>query len=142
MLLRSAITAWIAPVGFSSVSVIIVATTFIMMVSPMTMFALVIPAFIIMPLAAIFPAFAITGGINFVVPSVPNKVDLPPASVILAAMLAPVLFMSGWYMQIKRFGGYWVWSTFNDHRLPIDDFRLGLIADVDATVETGLADTD
>src|SRR5882724_3540542 len=138
MLLRSAITAWIAPVGFSSVSVIIVATTFIMMVSPMTMFALVIPAFIIMPFAAIFPAFAITGGINLVVPSVPNEVDLPPASVILAAML----FMSGWHMQIKWFGGYRVRRTFNDHRLPIDDFRLGLIADVYAAVETGLTDAD
>lgn len=108
--------------------------TFIMMVIPVLVSFMVPITFTFM--------FMMAGRISLLVPCILDEIDRSAAGIVFAAMLVPVLFMSGWHPQIdwlyllagrglvgnNRFAEYDVWS--------------GRIANFDATVEPGFADAD
>ncbi len=80
--------------------------------------------------------------IDIVVPSVFYKIDRAATGIVFAAVLAPVLCMTGWYMHID-----WLISDTDRYGMNhdgscVDEFRLGITPDVNATVKAGLGDAD
>lgn len=104
--------------------------------------AALLPATIITGFAATIIAmlFLITRHIFLVVPTVPNEIDPFTASVVFAAMLAPVFGVPGRHMQIHRLTTDR--DTMNHHRFAVDQLRSRIIIDVDLSVKAGLADAD
>lgn len=103
-------------------------------------FAPVVATIVITLIPAVAMLFLITRHIFLVVPVVPNKIDPLTASVVFAAMLAPVFGVTRRHMQIHRLTTDR--NSMNHHRLAIDHLRLRIIIDVDLSVKTGLTDTD
>jgi len=73
-----------------------------------------------------------------VVPVVLHKIDPLPAGAVLVAVLAPVLCMTRRHVQVDRRAHDR--HPLNDDRLWVDQLRRRIAANVDAPVETGLAD--
>jgi hypothetical protein len=92
-----------------------------------------------MPMAIVF---VMAGGISPLVPCVPDEIDRSAASVVLVAVLTPMLFISGRHPQIKRLDMHAGRALVDNERLGIYDIRLGSIANVDPTVETRFAYAD
>ena len=120
----------------SFVMVLVMFVMFIMfimfVISPVTI--IMIAVMIIM--AAMFTAVGF-----FVVLPVPvfmHKIHLTIARIITMAMFAPVARMAGRYAQIQRFQHLLL--THDNDGLAINDLRCWRIADIDATIKTGLAD--
>ena len=98
-------------------------------------------AMVVLVMAAITSVLAILRGIDIVVPPVLHEVDRGAAGTVLAAMLAPVLCMTRWHMQVQRLPGYL--DLLDDYGLAIDQRRAWvLIANLDLAVKAGLTDAD
>ena len=81
--------------------------------------------------------FPVTRNVIALVPGVLHKEHSLAAGIVLASMLAPVFGLTRRYTQINR-------RAIRRHlldcyRLTIDDFRLRVVAEVEATIVVGLA---
>lgn len=85
-------------------------------------------------------ALLIARNVFVAVPIVLHKVDALTAGMILAAMLIPMLGMTGRYPHVNRC--MVIVSMFNDSRFAIDQHGLREIADIDSTVKARLANAD
>lgn len=122
---------------------IVMAVILILLIIP-AIVSVVIPVIIVAVIAAIAHMRAmtllVTGNILMVVPVVLHKVDPFAAGIVLMAVFAPVSGMAGRdvkvdWLAICHHSAY-------DNRLGIDNLRLRVVANVDATVKTGLPHTD
>ena len=100
------------------------------------------PAMLIALLLGIMCTSLLMRNIDLIVPVVFHEIDGMAAGVVLAAVLAPVLGMTGWYMHIDwlindadRYG-------MNHDGSCVDEFRLGKTPDVHAAVKAGLGYAD
>jgi hypothetical protein len=80
--------------------------------------------------------------IDIVVPSIFYEIDRVAAGIVFAAVLAPVLLMTGRYVQIDRLINDTSRGGPNHDRSCVNDFGLGKTPDVNAAVKAGLSDTD
>src|SRR5215471_20914552 len=87
-------------------------------------------------------ALAITRHVDLVVPAVLHEIHRPAASVVFAAVLAPVLGVTGGHVQIQRLLHYAHTRGHDPHWLRTDQQRRRKIADVDTPEKSGLADGD
>ena len=71
-----------------------------------------------------------------------NKIHRLSASVVAAAMLAPLLLMPRWDIQINRLAHHGHGLLDDDHGLLIHDDGRWSVADVDSPIDTGLVDID
>ena len=107
-----------------------------------------------MPIFAVFVSFVMLSAIflritcllmrhiDIVVPVVFYKIDRTAAGIVFAAVLAPVLRMTGRYVHI-----YWLINDtdrcgMNYDRSCVNEFRPGKTPNVNAAVKAGLGDTD
>lgn len=116
-------------------TVMIVAVAVVLLLSTM-----IIPALVTAVILAITMLFLVTRNILVVVPVVLHKVDPLAAGIVFAAVLAPMFGVARRYAQIDRRAA---------HRYPLDDYRLTInhlwrriVADVEPSIEAGLADAD
>jgi hypothetical protein len=122
----------------------------LLIVPVLVLFVLLLVSFVILP-AVIFAliiavtlavASLILRHICFIVPSVTHEIDGSAASIVFAAMLAPVLLVTGRNVHVDWLiddtGGSGVYHDGSR----INDFRLGIVSDVNAAIKTGLADAD
>jgi len=77
-----------------------------------------------------------------VIPIVLHEIDRPAAGMVLSAMPAPVSFMSRWHVQVNGLQDNVLGRLHRHDRLCINDRWRRNIADVDLSVEAGLANTD
>jgi len=80
--------------------------------------------------------------INIIIPPVAHEIDRLAASIIFAAVLAPVFLMTGRHVQVHRLINNAGRSGVDHDGSRINDFRLGIVSDVNAAIKTGLADAD
>ncbi len=95
--------------------------------------------FVVMPLPM---AGLILGHVHIIVPSVPDEIDGAATGIVLGAMLTPVFFMAGRYVQVDRLIDNPGRSCMNHDGFCVDNFRLRIICDVNAAIKAGLTDTD
>ncbi len=107
-----------------------------------------------MPMIAVFVSlvlllaviFAITRlvmrHIDIIVPLIAYEIDRLTAGIIFAAVLAPMFLMAGRYVQVDGVSNNACRCGPNDDRSCVDEFRLRSVSDVNASIKTGLADTD
>lgn len=108
--------------------------TLVMAVVAAVVLAVVLAVF----LTAIALLALIIGNVLAGVPVVLDEVDPLPAGMVLVAILAPVLGVAGWNVQVDRraHDRY----PLDDDRLRVDQLRRRIAANVDAAIEAGLAD--
>ena len=87
-------------------------------------------------------AALVVRNVNVVVPRVLDEVDRLTASIVLAAMLAPVSRMAGRHPQVDRLSDDAGRQRLDHDRLRVDEARRWQRADVDAPVEPRLTDAD
>ena len=80
--------------------------------------------------------------IDIVVPSVFYKIDGAAAGIVFAAVLAPVLLMTGRHVHVKGLINDTDRYGMNHDRSCVNEFRMGKTPYVKATVKAGLGDTD
>ena len=102
--------------------------------------AMIIPVFVTAVITAMTMLFLVTRSVLALVPVVMHKEDPLAAGVVFAAVLVPMFGMARRYAQIDR-------RAF--HRHPLDCYRLTIdhlwrrkAADVESTIEAGVADGD
>jgi len=104
--------------------------------------ALLSAMFLVMLLGVLRIACLVVRNVDIVVPSIFYEIDRVAAGIVFAAVLAPVLRMTGRYVQID-----WLIND-TDRRMPnhdgscVNEFGLGKTPDVNAAVKAGLGDTD
>src|SRR6218665_3966908 len=128
------LTAVVAPVITAVVASIIpsVVATVMPVIAP------VIPT-LIAP-AVVVVVVAVVGHVVVAVPVVTHEVDRLAAGAVAVAVLLPVALMAGRHAQVD--GRHPGRAALHPDGLRIDQARGRGIAQVDATVETGLADAD
>jgi hypothetical protein len=84
----------------------------------------------------------VMGNIDIAVPFILNKIYRLTTGIVLAAMLAPVLLMTGRYTQVDWLDNPTPRHRLYDYRLWVDVFRLWSVPYVNTTIETRLADAD
>lgn len=99
---------------------------------------MIIPALVAAFIPAITMMLLVTRNVLVVIPVVLHEVDPLAAGVVFAAVFAPVFRVARGHMQIDRRAVNQYPLDYN--RLPVDKLRLRIIADVEAAIETGLAD--
>ncbi len=116
-----------------------VASVMSVVVSTIVVIAMIL---MIMSIACIMGAVftAITGCIFIRVPGIRDEIDWTSAGVVLAAIPFPILAMAWWHAQIDRLTSHHF--TLDDDRLRINHSGLRIIANINLTVKTGLADVD
>ena len=80
--------------------------------------------------------------IDIVVPPITHEIDRLAAGVIFAAVLFPVFFMSGRYVQVDWLGNTTGSSLSNHDGSCVNEFWLRKVSDVNVTIKAGLADAD
>lgn len=80
--------------------------------------------------------------IDVIVPSFFYEIDGTAAGIVFRTVLAPLLFMPGWDVNVYRLINDTGRSVMNHDRPCIDDLRPRIGTDVDAAVKTGLAHAD
>jgi hypothetical protein len=80
--------------------------------------------------------------IDIVVPSVFYKIDGAAAGIVFAAVLAPVLLMTGRHVHVKGLINDTDRYGMNHDRSCVNEFGLGKTPYVNAAVKAGLGDTD
>lgn len=90
----------------------------------------------------IIASMAVMRDVFVVVPVVAHEVDRYTACIIFCAMLSPVLFMPGRYVQVDRLGRNIRRRAYDHDRLGINNRRARNIANVDLSVETWLPNGD
>ncbi len=80
--------------------------------------------------------------VNVVIPSVFYEIDRAATCIIFAAVLAPVLLMTGGHMQVDRLINNANRCRSNHDWLCVDDLWLRIVSNVNATIKAGLTDTD
>lgn len=116
-------------------------TFFVFLVTFSVMFFLVLAMAVTMSVAVAFMMdLAVARRVHVVIPVVVDKVDWLAAGSVLAAVFVPVLRVAGRNVKIDRLPLDAHRDLVNNDRLTVDNLRLGKIADIDATIETGLAD--
>jgi hypothetical protein len=125
-------------VTFATFVVVVVVTSIPSIVTPVV--AVVITAITAFVVATIIMVtFPILRNVDMVVPVVLNKVDALVAGVVLTAIPAPMPRVSRFYTQVNWCARY---SPLHHPRLAVQQLRTRIVADVDATIIAGLADTD
>ena len=110
---------------------------------PMIVFVLFPSLFPVMFVVVPLPMTSlILGHVNIVVPSVPDEIDGAATGIILGAVLTPVFFMAGRYVQVDRLIDNPGRSCMNHDGFCVDNFRLRIISDVNAAIKAGLTDAD
>ena len=80
--------------------------------------------------------------ILFLVPVIMHEVDRLTTGVVLPAVFAPVPLVALRHVQIDRLADLAHRRTLDHDRLRVDYSRFRQVADVDASIEAGLADGD
>jgi hypothetical protein len=111
--------------------IVLIVTVVIVLVPVMIIIVLVTPVIL-----AVTMSFLVTRSVIVVVPVVLYKEDSLTAGIVLAAVLAPVLCLTWRYTQIDRraIRGY----LLDCYRMTINDLRLRIVAEVEATIVVGL----
>ena len=113
-------------------AIVVIVTVVIVLVPVMIIIMHVTPVIL-----AVTMNFLVTRNVIAVVPVVLHKEDSLAAGVVLAAVLAPVFGLTRRYMQINRrsIRRY----LLDCYRLTINDLRLRIVTEVEATIVVGLA---
>ncbi len=80
--------------------------------------------------------------VNIIIPSVFYEIDRSATRIIFAAVLAPVLLMTGGHMQVDRLINNANRCRSNHDWLCVDDLWLRIVSNVNATIKAGLTDTN
>jgi hypothetical protein len=114
--------------------------------------ALAVPMIVFVLFSSMFPIVFFTvplpvtrlilGHVHVIVPFVLDEIDGAATGIILGAVLAPVFLMTGRYVHVDGLIDNTGGNRMNHDGLRVDDLRLRIIVDVNAAIESGLADTD
>jgi hypothetical protein len=80
--------------------------------------------------------------IDIIVPLIPHEIDRLAASIIFAAVLAPVFLMTRRHMEVDRLSNNVNRCGPNHNGLCVNELGLRKVSDINATIKTRLADTD
>ena len=103
---------------------------------------ILLPVMLISVLLSIMCTGLLMRYINFIVPSIFYEIDRVTASIVLAAVLAPVLGMSWRHVHVNGLINDADRCGMNDNRSCVNDFGMGKAPNVNAAIETGLGDAD
>lgn len=113
-----------------------------MMIVPMTIIPMILAS--VVPVVAAMTAMLLTvvRSVVAAIPVILHKIDAFTASVVAAAMLAPVSRVTRRYAHIDRSTRYF--HALDGSRLTIDHpwLRVWIVANIDAAIESGIADTE
>jgi len=107
-----------------------------MVVAVVAMFVTMFVAVVAMLVTMVF---TIVGNVSIGVPVMPDEVDRLAAGVVLAAMVAPIALIPGTHMQIDRRRQFAALNAYPYDGRAIDEAGRRRIADINASVKTGLA---
>ena len=120
--------------------------SFVMVVTPVMTLIMTHPVTLTMTMALGMIVVAVLALVSrhvfVVIPVIAHEVDAPAAGVVLRTMHAPVLLVPGRHVKVNRRSRNEFRRLPDHHGLRIDQLRLGSVADVDLTEESGLADSD
>ena len=97
--------------------------------------AVVVPMFVPM-------VFTIVGNVSIGVPVMPDEVDRLAAGVVFAAVVAPIALIARTHMQIDRRRQYAAMNAYAHDGRAIDEAGRRRVADIHASVKTGVAQAD
>ncbi len=80
--------------------------------------------------------------INIVVPPVTHEIDRLAASIVFAAVFAPVFLVTGGHMKVDGLMNNTDRRGVNHDGLCVNEFGLRIVPDINTAVEARLADTD
>lgn len=101
-------------------------------------FSTTIVSFVTVIVLPVTTLFVVVGSIDFIVPVVFNKIYRLTTGIILAAVLLPVLLMTGRYTQVDWLDRPTPRHRLYDYRLWVDIFRPWSVPYVNATIEARL----
>jgi uncharacterized membrane protein YhdT len=103
-----------------------------MVIVPITL-AMIFPALVMSVIPVFTMLFLIAWNVLAVVPFILHKIDTFSAGVVFAAVLTPMLFITGRYPQIDRRAVHR--NSLDDSRLSIDHLRLRIAADINPAIK-------
>jgi hypothetical protein len=99
--------------------------------------SMIFPMLVMSVIPAVTMLFLIAWNVFVVVPFILHKKDALSAGIVFAAVLMPMLFITGRYTQIDRRAVHW--NLLDDSRLGIDHLRLRIAADINPSIKAGFA---
>jgi hypothetical protein len=114
---------------------VVVTMVTVIVAAIVTVVTVIVPMFVAM-------VFAIVGHVGTGVPVMPDKVDRLAAGVVLAAMMAPIALIAWAHMQIDRRRQDAALHTYAHDGRAIDEAGRRRIADIHASVKSGIAQVD
>ena len=114
---------------------ILVVVMITVIVAMIAVVAMIIPMFVTM-------VFAIVGNVSIGVPVMPDEVDRLTAGVVLTAVMAPIALIAWAHMQIDRRRQDAALHTYAHDGRAIDEAGRRRIADIHASVKSGIAQVD
>jgi len=118
-----------------AIVVVMIVVMIPVIVAVITVVAVIVPMFVTM-------VFTIVGHVGMGVPVMPDEVDRLAARVVLAAMVAPIALIARAHMQINRRRQHAALNTYAHDGRAIDEAGRRRIADIHASVESGIAQVD
>jgi hypothetical protein len=103
--------------------------------------AMFVPMFVAV-VAMLVTVFTIVRNVSIGVPVMPYEVDRLAAGVVLAAVMAPIALIAWAYMQIDRRRQLAATNAYAHDGRAIDEAGRRRVADIHASVKTGLAQGD
>jgi hypothetical protein len=117
------------------IMVVVMIAVIVAVVTVVTVIAVIVPMFVAM-------VFTIVGHVGICVPVMPDEVDRLAAGVVLAAMMAPIALIPGAHMQIDRRRQFAALNANTHDGRAIDEAGRRRVADINASVESGVAQVD
>jgi hypothetical protein len=116
--------------------------TFVAVVAMFVPTFVAVVAMFVAVVAMLVTVFTIVRNVSIGVPVMPYKVDRLAAGVVLAAVMAPIALIAWAYMQIDRRRQLAATNAYAHDGRAIDEAGRRRVADIHASVKTGLAQGD
>jgi hypothetical protein len=117
------------------VMIVVMIPVIVAVVAVVAVISVIVPMFVTM-------VFTIVGYVGMGVPVMPDEVDRLAAGVVLAAMVAPIALIARAHMEINRRWQRAALNTEAHDGRAIDEAGRRRIADIHASVKSGIAQVD
>jgi len=118
---------------------ILVVVTIAVIIAVIAVVSVIIPMFVTMFVTMVL---TIVGHVTIGVPVMPDEIDRPAAGVVLVAMVAPIALIAWAHMQIDRRRQLATLNTYAHDGRAVDETGGRRIADIHASIKTGIAQAD
>jgi hypothetical protein len=122
-----------------AILVVVTIAVIIAVIAVIAVVSVIIPMFVTMFITMVL---TIVGHVTIGVPVMPDEIDRLAAGVVLAAMVAPIALIAWAHMQIDRGRQLATLNTYAHDGRAIDETGGRRIADIHASIKTGIAQAD